>query len=129
MVVRITDMVLRIAGLLALILGILSWTKITDSLVSIHMLLGIIVVLAVWVLGAVIASTKGGIGLGITAFIVGLIVAIFGMTQQRIMAGSNLHWIIQVVHLLLGILAIGIGEMIAGRYKRVVVATQSQSAK
>ena len=125
MVVRITDMVLRIAGVLALILGILFWTEIAAGpLVPIHMLLGIIVTLSVWILGAVIVSTKGGAGLGITAFVLGLVLVIIGLTQRTILVG-NLHWIIRVIHLLLGVLAIGIGEMIAARYKRVVVATQS----
>ncbi|TMC19422.1 MAG: hypothetical protein E6J34_15350 [Chloroflexi bacterium] len=126
MVVRIASMVLRIAGVLALILGILNWTKVTgDSLRDIHMLLGIIVVLALWVLGALIVSSRGGQGLGIAAFIVGLIVVGFGVRQEAIFPAPNVHWIIQVMHLILGLLAIGMGEMITARYKkRVMVATQ-----
>jgi hypothetical protein len=122
MVVRISGMVLRIAGVLALILGIVFWVGVEPaSLLGIHMLLGVIVTLALWVLGAVIAPTKGGTVLGITAFALGLIIAVFGMTQRSILLG-NLHWIIKVVHLLLGLSAIGIGEMISGRYKRAAVA-------
>ena len=124
MVVRIASRVLRIAGVLALTLGILQWIQVIGRLRDIHMLLGIIAVLALWVLGALITSTRGGTGLGIAAFVVGLIVIGFGWQQQFILIG-NLHWIIQVVHLLLGLLAIGMGEMIAARYKKsMVVATQ-----
>lgn len=117
MVVRITVMILRIAALLALILGLLFWFGIANDLVGLHMLLGIIVTLSLWVLGAVMAGTRGGLGLGIGAFVLGLLVVIVGLTQQRILIGS-LHWLIQVVHLLFGLAAIGMGEMIAGRYKR-----------
>ncbi len=126
MAVRITSMVLRVAVLLTLILGLLVWFDIAkSSLTNIHMLLGIIVVLSLWVLGGFIVATKGGIGLGIGAFVLGLIVLLFGLTQKGILAGSSLHWLIQVIHLLFGLSAIGLGEAIAGRYKRLNVATQS----
>jgi len=124
MVVRITSMVLRIAAVLALILGLLFWFNVAKGLVAIHMLLGIIVVLALWVLGGVIVSKKGGMGLAIGAFVLGLIVFLFGMTQRSILIG-NVHWLIQVIHLILGLGAIGLGEAIAGRYKRLNVATQT----
>jgi hypothetical protein len=128
MVVRITGMVLRIAAILALILGIIFWTGTAKNLVAIHMLLGIIVTLCLLILGGMIATTRGGIGLAIGAIVLGLIVAGFGASQRTIMVGSS-HWIIQVIHLLLGLAAIGLGEMIAGRYKRVSsVATQSMKS-
>jgi hypothetical protein len=117
-------MVLRITAILALILGILFWFNVATNLIPIHMLLGIIVTLSLWVLGGAIATTKGGIGLTIGAFVLGLLVVGLGVTQQRLLVGS-LHWIIQVLHLLFGLAAIGMGEAIAGRYRRlskVVVA-------
>jgi hypothetical protein len=126
MAVRITIMVLRVAVILTLILGVLVWFDIAKSgLTGIHMLLGIIVVLSLWVLGGFIITTKGGIGVGIGAFVLGLIVLLFGLTQKGILAGSSLHWIIQVIHLLFGLSAAGLGEAIAGRYKRLQVATQT----
>lgn len=119
MVVLIMRWILRIAGVLALILGIQHWTKFMEiAPIGIHMLLGIIVVLALWTLGAIIATTKGGIGLGIGAFVMGLIIVGFGLKQESILPALNVHWIIQVIHLILGVLAIGMGEMIGGRYKR-----------
>lgn len=128
MLVRITVMILRISALLALILGILFWTSTgPDFLIPIHMLLGLIVTLSLWVLGFAIGTAKGGSwGLAAGAFILGLLVVIVGLTQQQILVSSG-HWVIQVVHLLLGLGAIGLGEMIAGRYKRLNVATQSAS--
>ena len=126
MVVRITVNVLRASALLALILGVLNWVGLfPDSLIAIHMILGIIVVLSLWVLGGAIATTPGGIGLAIGAFVLGLITFILGLTQKQLLPDPNsAHWVIQVVHLLLGLSAIGIGEAIAGRYRR-----QSQIAK
>ncbi|MBV8823233.1 MAG: hypothetical protein JO123_10625 [Ktedonobacteraceae bacterium] len=118
MLVRITVMVLRISAILALILGILFWFNVATTLIPIHMLLGIIVTLSLWVLGGAIATTKGGIGLAIGAFVLGLLVIGLGVTQQGLLVGS-LHWIIQVLHLLFGLAAIGMGEAIGGRYKRL----------
>jgi hypothetical protein len=120
-VVRIAIMVLRVAVLLALILGILFWTGNATSLMLIHMALGILAVLSLWTLGGAIASTKGGIGLAAGAFVWGLLVAALGLTQRTLLPGST-HWVIQILHLLLGLGAIGLGEMIAGRYKRVTAA-------
>jgi hypothetical protein len=55
----------------------------------------------------------------------GLLVLFVGLTQGTdespktlLYLSPSTHWVIQVVHLLLGICAIGIGEAIAGRYKR-----------
>lgn len=121
MVVRIAVNVLRASVLLALILGILFWTGNATSLVLVHMGLGILAVLSLWTLGAAIASTKGGIGLAIGAFVWGLLVAALGLTQGTLLAGST-HWVIQVLHLLVGLAAIGLGEMIARRYRRVTTA-------
>ncbi len=126
MVVRITANVLRASASLALILGVLSWIGVLpDSLIGIHMLLGILVVLSLWVLGGAIMMTRGGIGLGIGAIVLGLITLALGLTQKQILPEPNpAHWVIQVVHLLIGLSAIGMGEVISGRYKR-----QSQIAK
>jgi hypothetical protein len=117
-VVTISLMVLRLAVLLALILGILFWTGNAQSLTLIHMLLGFIVVISLWVIGLAQGFVKGGsFGLALATFIVGLALAIVGLFQQGWLTGST-HWIIQVIHLLLGLSAIGLGEMTAGRARR-----------
>jgi hypothetical protein len=121
MAVRITVMVLRICGLLALIIGILYWVKVLNSsIVNIHMLLGILVVLSLWVLGYFILTAPKGanLGLAIGAFALGIIVLGVGMSQMMVSLGSA-QWVLQVVHLILGVSALGIGEVIAGRYKRL----------
>jgi hypothetical protein len=118
MVIKYTAWVLRIAAALALILGIISWFGV-DILVSIHTLLGIIVVLSLWVLGGAFFSTKGGSTLAIIAIVWGIVVLALGVSQKSILPDpSPVHWIIQVLHLIVGLAAIGIGEAIGGRYRR-----------
>src|SRR4051794_30646709 len=119
MVVRVTSMVLRVAVLLALILGITFWTGNLQNLRMVHMTLGLIVVLSLWVLAGMRAASKQpNWGLVATAFLLGLVVVIVGLQQEHWLVGST-HWIVQVLHLLLGLSAAGVGEMIARNYKRV----------
>ncbi|HEY4383922.1 MAG TPA: hypothetical protein VGN34_05520 [Ktedonobacteraceae bacterium] len=125
MIIRYTQWVLRVAAILALILGLLTWFGI-DVVVNIHMILGIIVVLSLWVLGGTFLTVKGGVPLGIIAIIWGLIVVALGMTQTSILPDTSIHWIIQIIHLLVGLAAIGLGEAIGGRYKRQSAAATMQ---
>ena len=127
MFVRVTIMVMRLCMLIVLILGIFFWIKRTDvsgsPLVLLHMGLGILIALLLVILGGFIVTVKEqNIGLAIGAFVLAICMVALGLRQQSILAGSSLHWIIQIVHLLLGLLAIGMAEMIAGRYKRLRAA-------
>lgn len=126
LIVRIAQWVLRICVGLALILGILFWTShAADSLILVHMSLGILVVLSLWTLGLAQALTKGGSwSLAIGAVVVGLILAAAGGTQAEILTGSW-HWLIQMIHLLLGLSALGLGERIGGRSRRRRVPAMS----
>jgi uncharacterized membrane protein len=118
MVIRITCAVLTLAGLLALISGILFWTGTALNLISMHMMLGLLTVGALWVVGIGQAFSCGGSWLlAAAALIVGAITAVMGMTQSSLLVGE-LHWVIQIIHLVLGLLTIGIGHMGAARHRR-----------
>ncbi len=119
MIIRTAQWVLRVCVGLALILGILFWTSnAADSLILVHMVLDILVVLSLWTLGFAQALTRGGSwGLAIGAVVIGLILAVSGGTQDEILTGPW-HWVIQVIHLLLGLSALGLGERIGRRARR-----------
>jgi hypothetical protein len=53
--------------------------------------------------------------------ILGLIALVFGMVQTSLLPGSS-HWIIQILHLLIGMAAVASGETIGGRVRRVRLA-------
>ena len=123
MAVRIASMALRLFFVLNLILGILFWANSALGLVAIHMLVGIIFVALLWFLGLAQAATKeGSLGLTVGTFAVGLLLAIIGMFQSGWLAGSA-HWIIQVLHLLIAVAAVGLGEAATARYRRGVAAS------
>ena len=122
-VMTIAVMVLRIAVLVALVMGIIFWTGNLENLQLVHMLIGFIVVLSLWVIGLAQGFIKGGsFGLAVATFIVGLLLAIVGLYQQNWLPGST-HWVIQVIHLLLGLSAIGLGEMIYARTRKRLKTT------
>ncbi len=122
MVTRICSLTVRIGGSLALLLGLLFWLNIGNSLRSgltqLHMTLGILVVLALWILATIYARTpNANLGLSIGASVIGLLLLIVGITQQNLLLNS-FHWVIQVIHFLLGVSAIGMGESLSGAIRR-----------
>jgi hypothetical protein len=116
-ILTISLMLVRITGVLLLILGLLIWTEGASGLIPIHMLLGLVLVIAMWVLAAV--STRAGVPTGLAAgvAVTGLVVLLLGMTQASLLPGS-FHWVIQILHLLIGMAAVGSGEVIGGRLRR-----------
>ena len=112
----IAQMTIRISGVILIILGILFWTGRALGLISLHMLLGVILVLALWVLAFIAA--RAGVGAGMVSFAVvwGIIVLFLGVRQTQLLPGSA-HWVIQVLHLLVGLAAMGLGDRLAARIK------------
>ena len=118
MVIRIASMVLSLAGLLALILGLLFWTGSALNLVSLHMLLGFLAVGALWIIGVAQAFGHSGSWIiALVSIIVGGLMLFLGLTQSSLMMGE-FHWVIRVIHLLLGLLTIGMGHMAAARSRK-----------
>jgi hypothetical protein len=107
--------------MLALLLGIGFWTNLISPsgvVVVLHMLLGLTLVGAVWYLGLAQAQRGGSLGLTLGTFFAGLIVAIFGLAQNSLKASLHSETVVSIIHLLLALLAVGLGEMSAGRIKR-----------
>lgn len=113
----VLQMLVRIIGSILIVLGVLFWTGNATALIPIHMLLGITLVLLLWtlaILGAVAGVSRGFVALALAW---GLIVPILGLSQFQLLPGS-MHWIIQVLHLLVGLGAIGLADSLARRIKR-----------
>jgi hypothetical protein len=113
----IAQILIRICGPTALVLGVLFWTGNALLLLPVHMLVGIVLVLALWTLAVLAAVSGVHRGFIALAMVWGLIVPILGMTQNQLLPGA-LHWIIQVLHLLIGIVAMSLGNGLARRIKQ-----------
>ena len=111
---RILLVFMRAAMAVQVIVGIGFWTGHWANLVNVHMAIGVLFVLSLWVISG-IASAHGRPGrLVAFGFVWGLVVLALGMTQQSILVG-DLHWIVRVLHLVVGIAAMPIAErLVAG---------------
>jgi hypothetical protein len=110
------QMGIRAAWLVQLALGLAFWTGNLLGLVDLHQLLGILLVLGLWTQAAM-AHRAGVPGrLVAVAAVWGLLVLIVGLTQRDLLSGSA-HWVIEVLHLLLGIGLIALAENLAARAK------------
>ena len=118
MVIRVASMVLTLAGVLALLSGLLFWLGWALQLMSLHMLLGLLAVAALWTIGFAQAGAPGGSWLlAACALIVGVLTLLLGFYQAALLIGP-FHWIVEVAHLALGVATIGLGHMGAARLRR-----------
>jgi hypothetical protein len=107
---------IQAVGVVQLALGVLFWTGNALGLVDLHILLGVLLVLGLWTMAALALRAGVAAGLVAAAVVYGLVVPIVGFTQRELLPGSA-HWVIQVIHLLLGIGLIGLAETLATRAK------------
>jgi hypothetical protein len=115
MAARLLQIIVGLAGLCALVLGLLIWIANSD-LTDIHMLFGLLVTLGLLVM-SIIALTAPGLRIwGLVGIIYAIILLIFGESQSNVLAG-NLHWLIQALHTLVGIGAIALTSFLAARYR------------
>jgi len=108
----ISLLIVRIAGLVQLVVGLLFWAGYALTYVPLHMAVGSILVLALWVIAAAAFMTRTRRLSAVFVFIWGPAVAAFGAMQSRVLIGPN-HWVIRLVHLLMGAIAIGTGMALA----------------
>lgn len=99
-------------GAIMVVLGLLFWSGNADALIPLHMLLGIVLVLLLWVIAGMALVARVNPILALVALVWGVVVPILGVTQEQILPTSA-HWIIQVLHLLVGLTAIALANILA----------------
>ena len=117
MLVRLASIGLRLFFLINIVLGILFWigtVQVTPGIERVHIVVGVLFVVCVWYLGVVQALRGGPIWLLLATFLLGLALAVVGISQESIGTPPA----IQITHLLLAILAAGSGEMSVARIRR-----------
>ena len=111
------QMFVRAAFVVQLVLGVLFWIGTARGLVPLHQTIGILLVLGLWTMAFLAARAGVRPPLVAVAAVWGLIVLWLGLSQTRLLVGSA-HWVIQVLHLLVGIGLIGQAEGLAARIKQ-----------
>lgn len=108
---------IRIAWLGALVLGLLLWSGRLAGALNFHMFLGGVVAVALVILAAYAFVSRVRIPLAIVSIVWAAATVYVGLMQNRWMPGSS-HWVIEAIHLLLGVGAIGMAEALAGAIMR-----------
>jgi hypothetical protein len=108
--------VARLDGIAALILGIILWTG-SPALLKIHILTGFIMSLTMLLIGLVGFFARVKPALPIVAIVWTFLLPYVGFAQLKLFPGAS-HVVIQVIHLLIGICAIGIAEALGAKIKR-----------
>jgi hypothetical protein len=109
--------IVHVAGIIQLGLGALFWTGHGYVLLPLHIISGSVIVLTLWTVAvlALVANTRRE--LAAFGLLWGLVLPAFGIVQASVLPGS-MHWIIRVVHLLMGLAAMGV----AGTLGKAILA-------
>ncbi len=102
----------RIIGTLQIVAGIVFWTGNARALIPAHIILGTILTLALFVLAYQAYRARVSRWLVLVAVLWGIGLPLWGMAQDSIFPGAY-NWIAQVLHLLCGLGAMGLAEMLA----------------
>lgn len=121
LIILIARILLSLFGIALVVLGILFWTGHAMSLLPLHMALGGLFVVCMWVLAVLGFLAPGNRAFALLVLVWSLIVPALGVTQLRLLPGSD-HWVIQAIHLLVGLIAMGLGHSLARRLGRRAVA-------
>jgi hypothetical protein len=118
----IAQMVVRITGLIQLVLGFIVWPGNADVLIPVHILIGSILVVALLVLTYQATRSRISTGLIILAVLWAFVLPAWGLAQEKLLPETG-HWIIQVLHLLFGIGAVGMAEMLGAQIRKKSVSS------
>src|ERR1700675_2329372 len=107
-----TQIVARIVVVVQVILGIIVWTGHGDSLILLHIAVGLLLVVDLWVAVALGLRTGAPVALAVLALVWSVGMPVFGLVQANVLPG-DLHVAIEVLHLIVGFIAVGLVEALA----------------
>ena len=107
-------MFMRLGALFQLVVGFGLWSGHLYAMVNVHQSVGVLFVLSLWIIAIVSMAQGRNFGLAAFALVWGAIVAALGFTQQSLLPG-DLHWIVRVLHLIIGMASVPIAEGLVPR--------------
>lgn len=119
---------MRVAGTLQLLLGALFWTGHAYSFLPLHILSGIVIVLTLWTVAALALVVRTRRGLALFGLLWGLALPAFGMVQAGLLTGP-MHWIVRVLHLLMGLAAMALAAMLGQAILAAVPARAGEKVR
>jgi uncharacterized integral membrane protein len=120
-------MLMRIGAGVQVVVGLGLWTGRWYSLVGMHRTVGVTYVILLWAIAVLAMVQRRSIKLALFGLLWGLVIAALGFAQQGILMGE-LHWIVRVVHLIVGLAAMPIAERLAPKSARGSVTAPARVA-
>src|ERR1700687_5136582 len=102
----------RLIAAVQIILGVLFWTGNADSLVPVHIAVGLLLVVDVWAAVALGLRAGAPIGLAALALVWSVGMPLFGLAQTNLLPGGA-HPVVQVLHLVAALAPFGLIEALA----------------
>ncbi|HKF75404.1 MAG TPA: hypothetical protein VKF59_04620 [Candidatus Dormibacteraeota bacterium] len=124
----VAQMLVRVCGLVQVVLGVIFWTGGALALLPVHILVGLLLVLALWTVALVGLRSGAGAGLAVVALDWGVVVVILGLTQGTLLNGGA-HWVVQALHLVVGLAAIGLAERVGALTRRRLTGAVGATAR
>jgi hypothetical protein len=112
-------MLMRIGAGVQVVVGLGLWNGRWYSLVDMHRTVGVIYVVLLWVLAIIALIQRRSVKVALFGIAWGFVIAMLGFTQQRFLIG-DLHWMVRVIHLIIGLGAMPIAERLAPRMRTTV---------
>ena len=114
---RVLLLILRIAFLAALALGLALWAGHGYQYLKLHMWIGFAITFDLLLLAIAGFLARLTPALPLITVLWAALLPFVGIWQMRAVPGSN-HWMVQVLHLIIALGAIGLGEAISKRILR-----------
>lgn len=109
---RVLLWIVRISGLLQIALGLLFWLGYARQFLQVHIVNGFLIVAGLWVLAIVALVVRARLPLVVFALAWGLALPGLGLPQAGILPGKW-HWIIRLIHLAMGVVALALADRLA----------------
>lgn len=113
---NVAQILVRITDAIQVILGIIIWFGVADAFIPVHILSGVVLVVCFWILAIMAVRAGANLGFVVFALVWGLLAAVLGLIHEGLIPGQA-HWIIQVIHLLVGLAVLGIAERLGRQIK------------
>ena len=109
-------MLTRLIGVVQILSGVCLWLGWLTNLRSLHLGLGSLLALVVWIIAIIALFALPKRGVALFAMLWGGLMLWLGMAQTTLLVGSG-HWVVRVAHLLVGLAALGLAESLVKAVK------------
>lgn len=123
----VTRWIVRLAGLVQIVLGLMFWSGRGLSLIPVHMLIGLIVAWGLLVIAVLASRTGTRASVVVLAVVWAFMLPAFGVAHVGMLPGEW-HWVVRVLHLAIGLGALGFADRLAEQVLRGVARRRSAAS-